>query len=77
MASLHYVCDCGNADIVKLLIQSKADFELENKVGVVLTIIKVIHNIIDLTYTGRPDRTNDCILERTPGNSDGADQSWS
>ena len=39
MSPLLCACDCGNTDIVKLLIQVNANTELKNKVGVVLTIV--------------------------------------
>ena len=37
-SALQVACDSGNTDIVKLLIQSKANIELKNKVSFVLTI---------------------------------------
>ena len=37
-SSLQAACIIGNTDIVKVLIQSNADIELVNKVGVLLSI---------------------------------------
>ena len=34
VSSLHYACESGNTDIVKLLIQSNANIELDNEVSV-------------------------------------------
>ena len=79
MSSLQFACDSGNTDIVKVLIQSNANIELKNRVGVVLIILLLlaVDNHFIVQHTGETDRTNDSILARSPVNSDGADQSWS